>query len=235
MGVYRRRDKGGKHYGPYIVQYPYRIDPINGKAAWTTCSVRGSKRLAKRVYQQKLVEWERKKHLKLETKKEYIFGELLKWYLDHPKAKRKKTYLRDIEMGRILRENFGARPAREIKPTDIETFQDQMLRTRSNRGRPYKPATVNRFVTLFRRIYNLAIRDDMVEKNPCWKVPLLPERNVRDRIVSPQEFEMLQNELPEYTLILSLGYYLGMREGEILNLRGRQIRFYENGAREGYI
>jgi integrase len=26
-----------------------------------------------------------------------------------------------------------------------------------------------------------------------------------------------------------------MREGEILNLRGRQIRFYENGANEGYI
>jgi integrase len=90
-------------------------------------------------------------------------------------------------------------------------------------------------VTLFKRVYNLAIRDDMVEKNPCWKVPLLPERNLRDRIVSPEEFEMLQNELPEYILILSLGYYLGMREGEILNLRGRQIRFYENGANEGYI
>jgi integrase len=235
VGVYRRRDKGGKHYGPYIVQYPYRIDPITGKAVWTTCSVRGSKRLAKRVYQQKLIEWERKKHLKLEAKKEYTFGELLKWYLDHPKAKRKKTYLRDIEMGRILRENFGTRPAREIKPTDIETFQDQMLRTRSKRGRPYKPATVNRFVTLFRRIYNLAIRDDMVEKNPCWKVPMLPERNVRDRIVSPEEFENLKNQLPQYALILSLGYYLGMREGEILHLKGKQIHFFGNGGDEGYI
>jgi hypothetical protein len=102
-----------------------------------------SKRLAKRVYQQKLIEWERKKHLKLEAKKEYTFGGLLEWYLDHPRAKRKKTYLRDIEMGRILRENFGTRPAREIKPTDIETFQDRMLETQSKRGAPYKPATVN--------------------------------------------------------------------------------------------
>ena len=110
-----------------------------------------------------------------------------------------------------------------------------MLKTLSKRGRPYKPATVNRFVTLFKRIYNLAIRDDMVEKNPCWKVPLLPERNVRDRIVSPEEFEILRNQLPEDALILSLGYYLGMREGEILNLRERQIHFYENGANEGYI
>jgi integrase len=235
LGVYRRKDERGKHYGPYIVQYPYRIDPITRRAVWNTCTVHGSKNLARRVYQQKLVEWERKKYLKQEAKKEYTFGDLLEWYLDHPKAKRKKTYVRDIEMGKILRENFGARPAREIKPTDIEAFQDKMLRTLSKRRRPFKPATVNRFVTLFKRVYNLAIRDDMVEKNPCWKVPLLPERNVRDRIVSREEFETLQNELPEYILILSLGYYLGMREGEILNLRGKQIRFYENGVEEGYI
>jgi integrase len=176
-----------------------------------------------------------KKHLGLEVRKEYTFGELLKWYLDHPKAKRKKTYLRDIEMTKILEKHFGSRPAREIKPTDIETFQDRMLSTLSKRGKSYKPATVNRFVTLLKRVYNLAIRDDMVEKNPCWKVPFLPERNTRDRIVSPDEFEMLKNEIPQYTLILSLGYYLGMREGEILNVRERQIHFDKNGADEGYI
>jgi integrase len=75
----------------------------------------------------------------------------------------------------------------------------------------------------------------MVEKNPCWKVPPLPERNVRDRIVSPEKFEGIKSQLREYALILSLGYYLGMREGEILNLREKQIRFYDNGAEEGYI
>lgn len=235
MGVYRRKDKGGRHYGPYIVQYPYRIDPITGRTIWTTCKVLGSKTLAKRVYQQKLIEWERKKYLKMEVKKEYTFGELLDWYLDHPKAKRKKTYLRDIEMGRILRENFGTQPSREIKPTDLEAFQDRMLETPSKRGRPYKPATVNRFVTLIKRVYNLAIRDDMVEKNPCWKVPMLAERNVRDRIVSPEEFEILKKQLQEYALILSLGYYLGMREGEILNLKEKQIHFFGNGVDEGYI
>ena len=235
MGVYRRKDKGGKYYGSYIVQYPHRVDTVTGKTIWTTCTVRGSKLLATRVYQQKLIEWERKKHLKLEVKKEYTFGELLEWYLDHPKAKRKRTYARDVEMGRILRERFGQRPAREIRPTDIETFQDRLLETPSKRGRPYKPATVNRFTTLFKRIYNLAIRDDMVEKNPCWKVPPLPERNVRDRIVSPEEFEIIKSQLAEYALILSLGYYLGMREGEILSLRERQVRFDEDGEEEGYI
>ncbi len=235
MGVYRRKDKEGKYYGPYIVQYYHRRDPITGKAIRTSLKVNGSKRLATRVYQQKLVEWEKKKHLGLEVKKEYTFGELLKWYLDHPKAKRKKTYFRDIEMSKILERGFGCRPAREIKPTEIEAFQDKMLNTPSRRGTPYKPATVNRFVTVIKRVYNLAIRDDMVEKNPCWKVPFLPERNARDRIVSPEEFELLKNEVPKYALILSLGYYLGMREGEILTLREKQIHFNTDGSDEGHI
>ena len=235
MGVYRRKDKMGKRYGSYIVQYPYRIDPFTGKVVRTTCSVHGSKTLAKRIYQQKLVEWERKKHLKLEVKKEYAFGELLEWYLDHPKAKRKKTYLRDVEMSRVLREHFGRRPAREIKATDIEIFQNRMLETPSKRGRSYKPATVNRLTTLFKRIYNLVIRDDMVEKNPCWKVPLLPERNARDRVVSPEEFEKLKKQLPQHDLVLSIGHYLAMREGEILGLREEQVHFFNDDSNEGYI
>lgn len=235
MGVYRRKDKEGKYYGPYIVQYYHRRDPITGKSIRTSLKVNGTKRLATRVYQQKLVEWEKKKHLGIEVKKEYTFGELLKWYLDHPKAKRKKTHPRDVEMSKILEKHFGSRPARGIKPTEIEAFQDKMLNTPSKRGAPYKPATVNRFVTVIKRVYNLAIRDDMVEKNPCWKVPFLPERNARDRIVSPKEFDMLKSEVPQYTLILSLGYYLGMREGEILNLKEKQIHFSTDGADEGYI
>lgn len=234
MGIYRRKDKEGKYYGPYIVQYPCRLDPVTGKTVYKTCSAHGSKTLAKRIQQQKLIEWERKKHLRIEVGKEYTFGELLKWYLDHPKAKRKKTYLRDIEMSEVLGEHFGLRLAREIKPVEVEAFQDKMLKTDSVRRKPYKPATVNRFVTLMKRVYNLAVRDDMTEKNPCWKVSLLPERNVRDRIILPEEFEMLKKELPEYTLILSLGYYLGMRQGEILSLRKRQIYFYDN-MEEGYI
>jgi hypothetical protein len=115
VGVYRRKDKEGKFYGPHIVQYPHRVDPITGKAVWTTCSVRGSKALARRVYQQKLVEWERKKHLKLEAKKEYTFGELLEWYLDHPKAERKRPICEILKWGRFSGE-FWDTTCRELGP-----------------------------------------------------------------------------------------------------------------------
>ena len=48
---------------------------------------------------------------------------------------------------------------------------------------------------------------------------------MRDRIVSPEEFERLKKGLPQYALMLALGYYTGMREGEILNLKEGQIHF----------
>lgn len=235
MGVFRQKDKKGRYYGPYIVQYPYRRDPITGRAVRTSIQVCGSKRLAEQVYQRKLEEWEKKKSLKKESWKEYTFNELLEWYLAHPKAKAKKTYDRDIETAGVLRKHFGKKLANEIKPTDIESFQARMLTTLSKRGTPFKPATVNRFVTVLKRMYNLAVRDDLVEKNPCWKVSLLPERNARGRVASYEEFTALMKELPEYSLIFTIGYYLGMREGEILALKRKQVRFYEDRPDEGFI
>ena len=235
MGVYRQRDSKGRHYGPYIAQYPYRRDPITGRAVRTSIQVYGSKRLAQQVYQRKLGEWEKKKRLKKENWKEYTFNELMEWYLTHPKAKAKKTYSRDVETAGVLRKQFGKKLASEIKPTDIESFQARMLTTLSKRGTPYKPATVNRFVTLLKRMYNLAVRDDLVEKNPCWKVSFLPERNARGRVASPEELEALMKELLEYSLVLTIGYYLGMREGEILALKRKQVHFYEDRPDEGFI
>jgi len=235
MGVYRRKNKQGKYFGPYIVQYPDSVSPVTGKVVRKTCVINGSKALATSVFQQKSIEFERKKYLGLEKNRQWRFGELLKWYLKHPQAKRKKTYDRDIEMGRTLEENFGKRTAEDIKPFEIEGFMERMQKTRSNRGNYYKTATINRYVTLMKRIYSLAVRDELIEKNPCAKVSLLPERNVRDRIVSPEEFEKLKMELPQYNLVLSIGYYLAMREGEILGLREEQVHFFNDDSNEGYI
>jgi len=106
MGIYRQKDSKGRHYGPYIVQYPYRRDPITGRAVRTSIQVYGSKRLAQQVYQRKLGEWEKKKRLKKESWKEYTFNELMEWYLTHPKAKAKKTYSRDVETAGVLRKQF---------------------------------------------------------------------------------------------------------------------------------
>jgi integrase len=86
-------------------------------------------------------------------------------------------------------------------------------------------------VALAKRIYNLAVREDMALKNPCWKVAMLKEDNRRDRTLTLGEFERLVGELPEHTIrIAYLAYYTGMRRGEILGLTWERVNM-----REGFI
>ena len=50
-----------------------------------------SKRQAERAFAKKMLEWQERKHLGLEKKKEYIFRELADWYLSLPKTKQVKS------------------------------------------------------------------------------------------------------------------------------------------------
>lgn len=53
--------------------------------------------------------------------------------------------------------------------------------------------------------------------------------NVRQGFLEHAQYLALCNELPEYQrLILVLGYHLGMRRGEILNLHWDQVDWQEN-------
>jgi len=232
MGVYRRKNKEGAYYGPWIMQYPIGIDPQTGKIKYACEKVGHSKRVAELAFAQKELEWDKKKHLGLETKKEYTFRELVDWYLTLPVAKKKKSYNKDEQRSKIIKDHFGLKYAREIKPAMIEIFQDHLLtKPREGCQKAYKPATVNRMLALMKRIFNLAIREDMVEKNPCFKVSLLPENNKRDRVISHAEFQAIISHLPKHAEdIVTVAYYTGMRSGEILNLTWDRVNL-----KEGYI
>jgi integrase len=229
MGVYRRNNKNGDPCGPWIIQYPYAVDPRTGKLKYTSEKVGHSKRLADLAFGQKMLEWEKKKHLGLAKKKEYAFRELVNWYLTLPVAKKKKSYDKDEERSKILKDYFGLMNAREIKPAMIEAFQHEMrTKPREGRKKAYKPATVNRMLALMKRIYNLAIREDMVEKNPCFKVAMLPENNKRDRVITYAEYTAIVSHLPKYAAnIVTVAYYTGMRAGEIFNLTWDHVNMKE--------
>ena len=214
------------------MQYPCGVDPRTGKIKYACEKAGHSKRFADLSFAKKILEWDKKKHLGLETKKEYTFRELVDWYLALPMTKKKKSYNKDLERSKIIKDHFGLKNALEIKPAMIESFQDNLLtKPREGGKKAYKPATVNRMLALMKRIYNLAIREDMVEKNPCFKVSMLPENNARDRVISHAEFQAIISHLPKYAEdIVTVAYYTGMRSGEIFNLTWDRVNL-----KEGYI
>jgi integrase len=228
MGIYRRKDKNGHHYGPWYIKYPKRVDPLTGKIKYSCEKVDFLKKLAELAFAKRMLEWHERKHLGLEKKREHTFGELVDWYQSLPRTDQARSIYKIRQHCRRLKEVFGNMKADEIKPSMIEAYQQKRLSEITYRGAPYRPASVNRELEVMRRIYNLAIREDMVIKNPCWKVTRLPERNARDRVLSQEEFERLIRELPRHAAdIVTAAYYTGMRAGEIFGLTWDRVNMKE--------
>jgi len=231
MGIYRRKNKDGKYYGPYIVQYPVSIDPLTKKIKYSTVTAGFKLRAANAVQAQKLLEWEKKKHLGLEEQRAYTFRELAFWYKDLPQTKALKSARKVTRHCEVLVKHFGEMLVRDIKPYMVEAYQHKRLSQKNRWGRSYKPGSINREVEVMKRIFNLAIREDMVDRNPCFKVSKLSEKNARDRILSHKEFLALTAALPKHAAeIVRMEYYTGMRFGEIVGLTWDRVNL-----QEGYV
>jgi len=228
MGVYRRKNKKDKCCGPWYIQYPIETDPLTGKIKYQCNKVGFSKKQAARAFAKKMLEWQERKFLGLEKKKRYLFGELVDWYLSLSITKKIKTIYKVRQHCRRLKKAFGQMQADSIKPSMMEDYQQKRLFEITYRGTPPKPATVNREVEVMKRIYNLAIREEMVERNPCWKVTRLSERNARDRLLSAEEWEGLLKELPQHAAeIVMVAYHTGMRSGEIFGMTWDRVNMKE--------
>jgi integrase len=113
---------------------------------------------------------------------------------------------------------------KDIKPAMVEKDQHQRLLEPTWRGKPRSTANVSRTIAVLKRIFNLAVREEMVEKNPGWKVEMLPENHARDHILSSEELDRLLDQLPRHALlVLHFAYLTGMRAGEIFNLTGNKV------------
>lgn len=64
----------------------------------------------------------------------------------------------------------------------------------------------------------------MVSENPARYIKLLKENNIRDRVLSEEEFQRLLDHSPKHLKpIFIIAYYTGMRKSEIRNLTWDQV------------
>ncbi len=133
--------------------------------------------------------------------------------MERPDVKTKASYRNMLFQAKKLKNHFGCIRADRIVPGNVEEFRSVMLK------KDFSPAYFNQHIALMRRAYNLAIRDMMVDRNPCLGINQLSENNERDRVLSFDEWQRLQKELAPHVLAVArFAYYTGMRLGEILGL-----------------
>ncbi len=166
-----------------------------------------------------MVEWAENKYLDIKHESTVTFSQLAEWFLELPVVRETKTFTDIARACRDLEKVFGATLVKDIKPGMVEKYQKTRLQEPTWRGKIRSTANVNRTVTVMKRMFNLAVREELADKNPCWKIKMLTENNARDRILSPEELDRLMAHLPRHAaLIVHLAYLTGMRSGEIFKL-----------------
>jgi len=137
------------------------------------------------------------------------------------KGKDGKSYICGVSR---LDEFFDGYRAIDITTDAIRKFVRQRQEMGATNG------TINRSLALLRRMFRLAVQDSRLRDVPHF--PMLKESPPRKGFLEYNEFQRLRDALPEYLrTVVTAAYYTGMRLGEILSLRWRNLDFFEAEAR----
>lgn len=138
----------------------------------------------------------------------------------HAKS-RKATTTYDYETSIKLHilPTFGKKCLDKIKPSDIQLWQNKLLDKLS-------PSRVRSIRATFNTIFDDAIRDEIIDKNPISKVKVPKLQKVEVKSFSLDEVKKIistaKNDMKAFT---ALGFFSGMRSGELIGLMWSDVDF----------
>lgn len=147
-------------------------------------------------------------------------------FLDHSKLVHRSAHVHEYQARPFLA-FFGHRDATAIKPDDVTQFVAWRRKQKSRNGNaPVSPATVDRELSLLRRVYEHAIANGRLDPpvNPARRVPLAKMDNRRTRIVSDDELAAVLDELnPTHRAIFLVARFTGLRKHDVLALTWERV------------
>lgn len=174
----------------------------------------------------------------LDNKPKPRLKDLIPLYLTYSETN-KKSHKGDVFSTKIFIKYFGNVELRNITPQMIEDFKVKVKEDRNN-----KNATINRHLEALSKMLNIAVANNLIDKNPMWSVKKLREDNHKVRVLSLDEEKRLFEEIERgYEVIgrdrkkkiiypyihlkplIVCALQTGMRRGEIFNLKWSNIDF----------
>lgn len=162
-------------------------------------------------------------------KKQTNFKELgEKWFTTY-KSGLKEMSKRDYryQLDKLLYPTFRDAIVQDIRLTDIQEFLNKHAGTAKS--------TLRKSIIVLDQMFHLAIRDELLEKNPVDKKLLkYPSDEVKERdALDQQDFETIINSIPILERVndrrmLALFCFTGMRRGEVAGLKWEDIDLHEN-------
>jgi len=151
------------------------------------------------------------------------FFEIAEDFLDYSRA-RKRSFEKDGVSVRRLKQHIGEIPCEAIRRSMFDKYIALRKAGAGGLGEPAAPATINRELACGKTIFRRAYMDGKITSNPMLGFKLLAEDNVRDRILSDEEFHKLLFAAPAHIrTVLIMAWETGMRRNEMLYLKWEQI------------
>lgn len=241
MGIFQRyikKDNNGNSVlrkngnpvkeGPWFIQYPHSRDPQTGKINYRTEKASFSKKKAEKMFRARsdaFQEWDK---LGIQVDTEMTFGEFMDWGLAQDVMKAKVSYSDDVTRAGHLKACFENHKAAQITPLDVDNFRIKMKKTVSERSKkPFSGSTINRMVSLGRRIYYLGMDAGIVKTNPFARRGVFKEEP-KGQYIPDHEFWCIYEYLPDYLKsVLLVAYLTGMRRGEIVELTWDRVDMFD--------
>jgi integrase len=151
------------------------------------------------------------------------FYELTDWYLSLPRVLGLKSFwLIELRIDQFNAE-FGDRMVRDVTTSELQTYQTRLIQDSK------APATVDQIIGKARIMINSAFADNLVSFEVkrtfenC-KDKLKRGSDVRDRILSPDEYYRLMRHVAEHIKpIIATAYFTGMRRTKITSLTWNKV------------
>ena len=117
-----------------------------------------------------------------------------------------------------LRTRWGAARLGDIHRRDVQRLVGEL------QAQGASPSTIRNALMPLRVVYRLAVEDGVVATSPLAGLRLPAVRGTRDKVVTPAMAHMLIDALePDDRAVWALGFYAGLRRGEILGLRWADV------------
>jgi len=129
-----------------------------------------------------------------------------------------KRYIRLYELH--IKPTFEKKRIDKIKPSQLARWQNKLLESLSSK-------TVKGIRTIFRTIFEDAMRDEIILRNPFALVKSPKQKEVIEKKpFSVEEIYQILDYVPEQIrAFFAIGFFTGMRTGEIIALRWSHVDF----------
>ena len=220
-----RRERGTGHLflrgKVWWIQYMHR-GRVHRESSHTTKRTVAERKLRRRLGELQYTEFLGPKVERVRY--EDLAADLLQYYLANGKKCVERTKDGRVYIGseNHLRKAFSGYRAIEISTDRIREYVRARLRAGA------RNATINRSLAMLKLMFNLAVRARKLRQIDVPVIELLQERNVRKGFLEHDQYLQLRKTLPDYLQpMLTMGYFTGMRLGEIRNLKWNQVNLVD--------